>query len=479
MSEKNVKEADPSPAQATTAEEYASGDAENVEVGKDDMPTTTSREADAWPNKSLVDSVLICLFRYDQDSFIFALRLAVTVGLSSILICCFPPDKLWPEGVWVYTTVCIITWQERSDTANIFKKTFERICGTLVGGLIGLAIGFLSLETPTETGQALVIGFALPLYSFLYAYYTARAGWRSNYGASLGNMTFGLVLVAFFYQAQTTQDPWTAGVYRIINILIGCVFALATALIVWPLSSRMLLAALIEKQMKAVGISAERVMDEAVASLSGQRVLPLLEEIQIKKNDSVHSDLLKHMDTWKSCQALFPALRFSPWFRSMPVEERDKFTTNMAVRLSRIFRIQTNLVMLDAMARTKVNYQGSNEAFLVLRRVGKKISHIMDITTDSEYSSVVVHELVERDLVWIHEEANRLRQSAVGRTMVLQPAEILKDLARFEGGLPVSHLDSSMEQSITFLELVAQLILRVAQLHLYRLQYEPSLTKRH
>ena len=79
-----------------------------------------------------------------------------------------------------------MAWQPRVDTATVLKKTLERMAGTTLGAVLGLVVGFISLEFDQDQGQTIFIGCMLALHGFLYPYVADRMGKRSNYSFFLG-----------------------------------------------------------------------------------------------------------------------------------------------------------------------------------------------------------------------------------------------------------------------------------------------------
>ena len=133
-----------------------------------------------------------------------------------------------------------------------------------------MVFGFLSLEFATLRGQAIFIGFVVAVQGFLYPYICDHFGFRTSYVAVLSCITFAVAFFAFFDTTHSGR-PWKMGVYRVINILIGCGIAALCGLVIWPISTTKALGRAVNDHMKLVGQSSEMVLDKAVAIFSGER----------------------------------------------------------------------------------------------------------------------------------------------------------------------------------------------------------------
>jgi len=410
---------------------------------------------------------------YPPDPIIFSFRISVSCTCGALFVLAFPVDDPWPSATWIYITAAIVSWMPSIDTASVLKKTIERTIGTMIGAFFGLAVGFISLKINDLTWQAVFLASAIAVHGFVYPYTCDRLGFRTSYAAWLGCFTFGLVALAFF-DKQHSDKPWFTGMHRIMNIVIGCSIVAAVSLLVWPLSTKVLLHKKVDRLLQRTGQSAEMVLNVAIDAFADQRKRPALAEI-IGKDDfscDVHTAYIKNVESWKDCKSLFPMLKYDPFFWPVPREQREYFRNHMAVRLARCFRIQMNIVMLDAITRSDTCFKGPKESLIILKDVGQRAKVILDLSVDHNERDGAVRVLLEHDLVRLRQE---LAQMANGRVLDSQVnIDILtKALSSFVG-LPLSHVDGNGEQSLLFLQLVEHLILRVARCHYYIAEYKST-----
>ena len=127
------------------------------------------------PSLSTMDSLsssfldwLLQVLRLDRDPFQFAFRMAVVLTFSSLFVLLRTSDHLsFPNGMWVYVTVLNVSWfPTLRDAASVFEKTMQRWLGTMLGAILGLSCGFLSLALTGRPQQATFLGICMFVVSF-------------------------------------------------------------------------------------------------------------------------------------------------------------------------------------------------------------------------------------------------------------------------------------------------------------------------
>ncbi len=146
-----------------------------------------------------------------------AARVAVAVGAAFAIGAIFRP----PQAYWIVFTAIIVV---QTSVGGTITASFERLLGTIVGGLIGVGATYLRAKTTLEEG--LVISAAAAIAAFAAA---VRPSLR------VAPITAAIVLLG---GAATHMGPITAAVWRVVEIAIGGVVGVATTLIVFPARAR-------------------------------------------------------------------------------------------------------------------------------------------------------------------------------------------------------------------------------------------------
>ena len=182
--------------------------------------------------------------------------------------------------------------------------------------------------------------------------------------------------------------------------------------------------------------------------------------------DDVHRTYIKNIDGWKKCRDMFPMLQYDPCVLKLSKEDQQQFTHCMVIRMARSFRIQINLVLLDATVCTGFNFEAPHETLNIVKDVGSKIKLILDLSVDQTERDTVTKELIEKDLVDIR---GYLAQTTEGTTLFrkVDIKALEQVITNFAPVSPLSAVDTPREQTILFFMLVEHLILRVARLHYY------------
>ena len=144
----------------------------------------------------------------------------ILVGcLAALLFSIVLGGGILPHAHWTIITIFIVS---QADAGASLRKSWQRVLGTLVGGLLGILAVIALADLPIL--YVLVLG-AVTAFG-LFASLTTTI----PYVMLLGSLTF--VLVTFLPPGETPAVD--TGLWRILAIVIGVVFGTAAQLFLWP-----------------------------------------------------------------------------------------------------------------------------------------------------------------------------------------------------------------------------------------------------
>jgi len=365
----------------------------------------------------------------DRDGARFAMRMSVILSFCTLFVLCGWID----HGFWVYVTVLNVSWFPRLDAASVMEKTMQRWIGTMLGAVLGLGCGFLSLLLP-ESPQHEIFLFAataIVVFGVLAAAGTIKIGSNNNnkriidmysYATCLCMLTLGVALLPF---ASVQPNIWKVGLFRVLNVSIGCCIGAAGSVLLWPRPTLQMLHQKTARQVILAGEAAEAVLHTAVDAFSGKRHIQLLSqellqtrynfitrtvrnsvagEQQLQSNNNPADVALeKYEDAiqdWMASKTLFPLLRFDPFSllgRQLSTDTAVN-DSDIATTLARALRIQTTVVVLDGMIRYDVNsnYNFTDETLQLFTETGTLIRQLLTLPIQPEQSSLTVQALFEK-----------------------------------------------------------------------------------
>jgi Aluminium activated malate transporter len=420
------------------------------------------------------------------EVLVFSCRFSVSMTMASLFLVAFPASEPWPDSIWILITCVFVTWQPSIDAGSVFKKLLERIAGTMVGAVLAFAVGHVSLGIGSTQGQAVFLGFVFAVEGFLYPYLADRLGYRNSYGALVGTMTFGIALFAF-YEVIGDKPPWVTALYRVLNIIIGCIISAAVSVGVYPVSTRRLLIRNVQSLIAATGKDAGMVLHAASQSFeSGTKprsLSVLLRELDSGNAapDPVHSSYVKDVEGLKNTRALIPVIKYDPWFWRMRKEERRELIHAMIMLVDRTIAVQMNIILLDSILRSDAEYKGPAEAIGLLPLIGKRIETALSVKLlDDQERNAAVKELLDEylPLIRMHTRRASCQPSLSGDSTLPNYEHIESILEAGPSTLPFSILNQHGGQTQLFFQLLEQLILRVAKLHFSLQHYQPFIAHR-
>ena len=156
----------------------------------------------------------------------------------------------------------------------------------MLGAFLGLACGFLSLLIPEHPQHEIFLftATAVVVLGVLAAAGTIQIGGQHrskriidmySYATCLCMLTLGVALLPF---ASVERDIWKVGVFRVLNVSIGCCIGAAGSILLWPRPTLQMLHQKTARQVVLAGQASEAVLHAAVDAFSGKRRLPLLSQ---------------------------------------------------------------------------------------------------------------------------------------------------------------------------------------------------------
>jgi len=152
-----------------------------------------------------------------QGELRHAVRVAAAVGGSSAISSLLH----LPQGYWaVFTSVIVV----QTSIGGTITAAIERLLGTVVGGLVGVAAAYLRAATVMEEG--LILSACILILSFAAA---VRPSLK------VAPITAAIVLVG---GSSLHMDPLLAAVWRVGDIMLGSAIGVAATLLIFPARAR-------------------------------------------------------------------------------------------------------------------------------------------------------------------------------------------------------------------------------------------------
>ena len=230
---------------------------------------------------------------WNRDAVHFGIRMAICMTISSFFTL-WPQDttQRYPQSMWVLITVLFVCWFPSLDAASVVEKSLQRLYGTFIGASVGLLCGFVSLailgwrgETETTTNgvyhpgrQALFVGICICVYTFIICWAAVQYQVRGkriiasyNYACILCLLTFYICIMPFYVDdddmhaslegsIEGASNPnhhprarWLKAIYRVINVIVGCVLGAVLCVTVLPRSTVQNVQRKMERQIQLAG----------------------------------------------------------------------------------------------------------------------------------------------------------------------------------------------------------------------------------
>jgi hypothetical protein len=472
--------------------------------------------------------------RIDTGAVQFALRMSILLSLSALFVLVRTDSYKFPDGMWVLVSVLFVSWFPTLDAASVIEKIVQRLIGTFVGAVLGLSCGFLSIwlfpHKSNYVHQSIFLEVCLLVFTFLIIYLAGQTKVGTDkvirkfaYATILCVLTFCICLIPF----ATAPDPkWESGVWRVVNVVIGCLLGAAGSIVVCPTSTTDVLYGKTASQVKMAGEAAEAVLQTASDFFAGKiEVNRLADDLLetpldttmrwnfLRSNTTLSSDqeasggdvaradiaLKKYEEAiadWRLSKMLFPLAKYDPFHIVKDQDEANAIQTQIARTLARTLRIQTTIVVLDGMVRNDADYDFTPQQLVLFHKTGSLIREMLTVPLILDQSNAAatflfaqleetrhsIHNMTTRTVSGEKSRREHLRDRGIHqfKTSLMKGSADYFESTRTAGdeegrGIP-KNVTHSTDNTLFFLQLVEHLILRSLRLYQAWKHVEPSRT---
>lgn len=326
--------------------------------------------------------------------------------------------------MWVVITVLFVCWFPSLDAASVVEKSIQRLYGTAIGAAVGLLCGFLSLTLlGSEEGNALLMGPQATFVLCCIAAYTFVICWAAvqfqvkgtkiiakyNYACILCLLTFYICLLPFYC---TEEKKWLRAMYRVINVIVGCIIGAGLSISVLPRSTVRILRRKIETQILLAGEASQAVLHNAADSFSESAYVPIAlaeEMLESPGHRSIREQLTvsrrpwrnsvgavdkggdgtleKYEDAikeWRNIKLQLGKLKFDPFNIGLPDDLISSFRTEMANTMARTLRIQNTVILLDGIVRNDPKHDFNETHINLFAGIGTLIRQMLTLPLNTE-----------------------------------------------------------------------------------------------
>jgi Aluminium activated malate transporter len=441
--------------------------------------------------------------RIDKGALQFALRMAVLLSISALF-------------VLIRTDNWFVCWFPALDAASVIEKIVQRLIGTFVGAVLGLSCGFISIyffKSRTYQSIFLEVCMFVIVFGIIFGAGQAKVGStkvirKFAYATILCVLTFCICMLPF----AGKEDPkWHRGVWRIINVIVGCFLGALGSIVVCPKSTTEVLHDKAARQVKMAGDAAEAVLHTASDFFAGRIAVnrladdlletPLESAIEWKflRSNSLESNsseesiaradiaLKKYEEAiadWRLSKMLFPLANYDPFHLTNKNPESEAQQTEIARTLARALRIQTTIVVMDGMVRNDAEYDFLPSHLSMFAQAGSLIKVMLTIPLHHERSDKAARRLFDcleetrsqirtmsRAVSTFEDKLEKTRDKGINefRQLLLESNPDLFLSERTMGdeagrGIP-KDVTGCHDNTLFFLQLVEHLILRSLRLY--------------
>jgi len=441
----------------------------------------------------------------DREALQFALRMAILITISALFVLCGDASAKYPSGMWVLVSVLFVSWFPSLDAASVMEKITQRLIGTFVGAVLGLGCGFFSLLLPSFQRTFLACCLFVGTFGVIFLAGECKVGAkkvirRYAYATILCELTFCICMLPF----GLDEDPkWKCGVWRVCNVIVGCVLGALGSVTVCPKSTTDVLHDKTARQVKLAGEAAEAVLHLAADCLAGKvrvtrladeliqaplqttqrwkmkRVLSGLSEASSKLSTDADVALRKYEDAiadWNASKSLFPLAKFDP-FNAGQSEERKLVQSEIAKTLARALRIHTTIVVLDGMIRSEADFNFDESELDLMDETGTLMRRMLTLPFKraNDLAAIQLFDKLEASRAKIQKLSNAIAHPT---GVPAEQHQREKEMQEFKASLLVSDVkndddlgrgipkfaSTGVDNSLFFLQLVEHLILRSLRL---------------
>jgi len=231
----------------------------------------------------------------------------------------------------------------------------------------------------------------------------------------LALLTFYISIMPFYCPQDPKNKRWIKAMFRIMNVLVGCVLGAVLSVSILPRSTVQILQRKIENQIKLAGEASQAVMHIAAENFSNNACVPIF--LEAADNDGeVQEETLQQrskriaiapgMRRWRRAEAgnamdlgnevalqkhesaiqesrliksQLNMLKYDPFQFGTPDEVMVSFRTEVAHTLARALRIQHTVVLLDGIVRNDPKHDFSEAHINLFADIGTLIAQTLSV----------------------------------------------------------------------------------------------------
>ncbi|KAL7550641.1 hypothetical protein ACHAWF_016361 [Thalassiosira exigua] len=372
----------------------------------------------------------------DPDAVRFGVRMAVCITTSSLFVLLRTPDSRLSEAMWVLVTVLFVCWFPSLDAASVLEKSLQRLYGTLIGAAAALACGFPSLAVERRWGYRVQAGFLAGCF-FLQSFAVccgamhvrvggggARIISKYNYATLLCVLTFAICLLPFY--SPSARRGWEKSVYRLFNVIIGCILGVGLSMVVFPRPTVSMLREKLSRQVALAGEASEAVLHMAADAFSEKAYAPrnsvthngkaslgkrlrmswtyrmpttrrpwrkIMDDPDPSSGQVVLEKYEAASSEWKVAKSQLGMLKYDPFNLGRPSAELERFHAESANALARAMRIQTTVVLMDGIVRNDPNHKFDEKQLRLMASTGTLIRRMLTVPLGTSINDVAAQEL--------------------------------------------------------------------------------------
>jgi len=426
-----------------------------------------------------------------RESAKFSLRFCIAVTAASAFSLSFHPDHRFFGSLWVYVVASTVAWTPSPviDVSSVLHGMLDQTYGAVVGAVLGLIPGYISMTVPEGVQRTAFLGVAIAVHGFCFPYVCDRLGLRGVRWAILSTPTYGITALAFF-GPPLPGTRYDSGLYRLADVLLGGSIAAAAAVVVFPVSTYTNTKRKMRKHIEDTGASIESILSTSAKAFADpvRHKLPTMADVILGKPDPVYSLYTANLVRARTFKADRQMLQYDVYFQFVAMKndkrEKDRFVRHLVSSISRSYRVQMNAVMLESLVRSGMKYRhppidedddsSASPSLELLKEIGARCRIVLCATSapDTDTRPSEAKRLLCEDLPRVRAILASLMKEFPGELRIdaSKARELLSSSAT---GFPISLIGAKGEQTLLFFHLIEYLILRVAALYYHLEKYQP------
>ncbi|GAB4834494.1 hypothetical protein Ancab_032751 [Ancistrocladus abbreviatus] len=356
----------------------------NIPAGKTDTTVATTKEKQGESAANGVTSWIWSVWKFckeDINRVIFALKVGLAVLLVSLLILFQAPYEVFGTNIiWSILTVVIMF---EYTVGSTFNRGFNRALGSLLAGILAIAIAQLALSTG-RIAEPIIIGFSIFLVGAITSFMKL---WPSlvpyEYGFRVILFTFCLIIVSGYRMG----NPVRTAMDRLYSIAIGGLVAVLVNVLIHPIWAGEQLLKELVNSFEAVADSLEECVrkylkdDGSEKSEFSTAVMdefadePAYKRCRTTLNSSAKLESLANSAKWEPPHGRFKHF-FYPWSEYVKVGAVLRYCAYEVMALHGLLHSE-----IQAPHNLRIAFQteirdAANEAAELVRSLGKDINNM-------------------------------------------------------------------------------------------------------